>query len=101
MPFREAIRLALRVIWSQKMKSSFSVIGVFIGVTFLIAVVSILQGMNAYSADPELLESNDAAAIQRETRLEKGSAYGQIDAGAAAGADDWTTYRGNAFRVTK
>ncbi len=51
MPFREAIRLALQVIWSQKMKSSFSVIGVFIGVTFLIAVVSIVQGMNAYMTD--------------------------------------------------
>ena len=51
MPFREAIRLALQVIWGQKMKSSFSVIGVFIGVTFLIAVVSIVEGMNAYMTD--------------------------------------------------
>ena len=51
MPFREAIRLALGVIWTQKMKSGFSVIGVFIGVTFLIAVVSIVQGMNAYMTD--------------------------------------------------
>ncbi len=51
MPFREAIRLALQVIWAQKMKSSFSVIGVFIGVTFLIAVVSIVEGMNAYMTD--------------------------------------------------
>ncbi len=51
MPFGEAIRLALRVIWSQKMKSSFSVIGVFVGVTFLIAVVSIIEGMNRYMTD--------------------------------------------------
>ena len=51
MPFREAIRLALRVIWTQKMKSAFSVIGVFIGVTFLIAVVSIVEGMNSYMTD--------------------------------------------------
>ena len=51
MPFREAIRLALQVIWTQKMKSTFSVIGVFIGVTFLIAVVSIIQGMNGYMTD--------------------------------------------------
>ncbi len=48
MPFREAIRLALQVIWSSKMKSSFSVIGVFIGVSFLIAVVTIVEGMNTY-----------------------------------------------------
>ncbi len=51
MPFREAIRLALRVIWTQKMKSGFSVIGVFIGVTFLIAVVSIVEGMNSYMTE--------------------------------------------------
>ena len=51
MPFREAVRLALQVIWNQKMKSTFSVIGVFIGVTFLIGVVSIIQGMNGYMTD--------------------------------------------------
>ena len=51
MPFREAIRLALQVIWNSKMKSAFAVIGVFIGVTFLIAVVSIVEGMNTYMTD--------------------------------------------------
>jgi putative ABC transport system permease protein len=51
MGFREAVRLALQVIWAQKMKSSFSIIGVFIGVTFLIAVVSIVEGMNSYMTD--------------------------------------------------
>lgn len=51
MPLREAFRLAFRVIWAQKMKSSFSVIGVFIGVTFLIAVVTIVEGMNAYMTE--------------------------------------------------
>ena len=44
----EAIRMALRSIWAQKLKSFFSLIGVLIGVTFLIAVVSIVQGMNVY-----------------------------------------------------
>ena len=43
--------MALRVIWTQKMKSAFSVVGVFIGVTFLIAVVSIVEGMNSYMTD--------------------------------------------------
>jgi putative ABC transport system permease protein len=50
-PFFEAIRLALRMIWAQKLKSSFSVIGVFIGVMFLIAVVTIVDGMNEYMTD--------------------------------------------------
>jgi putative ABC transport system permease protein len=51
MPLVEAIRLALRTIRAQKLKSFFSLIGVLIGVTFLIAVVSIVQGMNRYMVD--------------------------------------------------
>ncbi len=51
MPFFEAIRMALATLWSQKLKSFFSLIGVLIGVTFLIAVVSIVQGMNVYMED--------------------------------------------------
>src|SRR2546429_8231604 len=51
MPVCEAVRLALRTIWAQKLKSAFSIIGVFIGVMFLIAVVSVVQGMNRYMTD--------------------------------------------------
>ncbi|HUQ45523.1 MAG TPA: ABC transporter permease [Gemmatimonadaceae bacterium] len=51
MPFIEAIRLALQQIWVQKLKSFFTLLGVMIGVTFLIAVVSIVGGMNSYMAD--------------------------------------------------
>jgi putative ABC transport system permease protein len=51
MPLREAFRLALQVIWAQKMKSFFAVIGVFIGVMFLIAVFTVLEGMNRYMTD--------------------------------------------------
>lgn len=51
MPFVEAIKLALSSIRSQKLKSFFSLVGVLIGVTFLIAVVSIVQGMNVYMTD--------------------------------------------------
>jgi putative ABC transport system permease protein len=50
-PILEAFRLALQTIWTNKMKTAFSVIGVFIGVTFLIAVVSIVEGMNSYMTD--------------------------------------------------
>ncbi len=45
---REAIRLALAQIRAQKLKSFFSVVGVIIGVMFLIAVISIVEGMNRY-----------------------------------------------------
>jgi putative ABC transport system permease protein len=51
MPFLEAIRLALQQIWVQKLKSFFTLLGVMIGVTFLIAVVSIVGGMSRYMTD--------------------------------------------------
>ena len=44
----DAVRLALHTLRAQKLKSAFSVVGVFVGVMFLIAVVSIVQGMNRY-----------------------------------------------------
>jgi putative ABC transport system permease protein len=47
----EAVRMALRTIRVQKLKSFFSLVGVLIGVTFLIAVVSIVQGMNRYMVE--------------------------------------------------
>ncbi|MEO8561177.1 MAG: ABC transporter permease, partial [bacterium] len=48
MPFYEAVRLALQQIRVQKLKSFFTLLGVMIGVMFLIAVVSIVTGMSKY-----------------------------------------------------
>jgi putative ABC transport system permease protein len=51
MPFLQAVLLAFETIRVQKLKSFFTVIGVTIGVTFLIAVVSIVGGMSRYMQD--------------------------------------------------
>ena len=48
MPYLEAIRLALGQLRVQKLKSFFTLVGVTISVMFLIAVVSIVQGMSKY-----------------------------------------------------
>ena len=48
MPFIDAVRLALAQIRVQKLKSFFTLLGVTIGVMFLIAVVSIVEGMGNY-----------------------------------------------------
>ncbi len=48
MAFVEAIRLALETIRVQKLKSFFTLLGVMIGVMFLVAVISIVQGMGDY-----------------------------------------------------
>ena len=44
----DGIRLALGQIWAQKLKSFFALIGVFIGSMFLVAVVSVIEGINNY-----------------------------------------------------
>ena len=48
MRFWEGIRLALTQVWTHKLKSFFSLVGVIIGITFLIAVITIVEGMNRY-----------------------------------------------------
>lgn len=48
MPFREAFRLALQSILGSKLRSFFTLLGIIVSVGFLVAVVAIIQGMNAY-----------------------------------------------------
>ena len=48
MPFFDAVRLALAQIRVQKLKSFFTLLGVTIGAMFLIAVVSIVEGIGRY-----------------------------------------------------
>jgi putative ABC transport system permease protein len=45
---RDGFRLAIAQIRAQKLKSFFAVLGVIIGVMFLITVVSVVEGMNRY-----------------------------------------------------
>lgn len=51
MSFLQAVFIAFDTIRVQKLKSFFTVLGVTIGVTFLIAVVSIVSGMGRYMKD--------------------------------------------------
>src|SRR5947208_14914800 len=51
MPVFEAFRLALQTIRAQKLKSGFSLLGVFIGVASLIAAWSIVNGVNRYMTE--------------------------------------------------
>jgi len=51
MPLLEAVRLALAQLRVQKLKSFFTLLGVMVGVMFLIAVVSIVEGMGRYMED--------------------------------------------------
>src|SRR6266852_6159380 len=51
MPVFEAVRLALQMIRAQKLKSGFSLLGVFIGVASLIGAWSIVNGVNRYMTE--------------------------------------------------
>jgi putative ABC transport system permease protein len=48
MPLIEALRLALQTIAASKLRSFFTLLGIIVSVGFLVAVVAIIQGMNAY-----------------------------------------------------
>jgi putative ABC transport system permease protein len=48
MPFAEALRLALQAIWGAKLRSFFTLLGIIVSVGFLVVVVAVIQGMNAY-----------------------------------------------------
>jgi len=47
-PLFEAARLALQTVWSHKLRSFFTLLGIIVSVAFLVAVVAVIQGMNAY-----------------------------------------------------
>ncbi len=49
--FLEAAGIALSAIWSNKLRSFLTVLGNIVAVTSIIAVVSLIQGMNAYVTD--------------------------------------------------
>ena len=51
MQFSEAIRLAVEAIRTAKLRSFFTLLGIIVSVAFLVTVVAIIQGLNAYVKD--------------------------------------------------
>jgi putative ABC transport system permease protein len=49
--FLESATIALQAIWANKLRSFLTVLGNIVAVTSIIAVVSLIQGMNAYVTD--------------------------------------------------
>src|SRR5262245_2980776 len=48
MDFRETIKLAFDAIWSHKLRSALTLLGMIVGVTAVVIVVSLIQGFNRY-----------------------------------------------------
>jgi putative ABC transport system permease protein len=51
MPVFEGLRLAIQTIAAHKLRSFFTLLGIIVSVAFLVAVVAVIQGMNAYVRD--------------------------------------------------
>ncbi|MBA3340504.1 MAG: ABC transporter permease [Gemmatimonadaceae bacterium] len=51
MKFADVIFTALQQLRENKLRSFFTLLGIIVSVTFLVAVVAIIQGMNAYVSD--------------------------------------------------
>ena len=64
--FYEAALIALSSIWANKLRSFLTVLGNIVAVTSIIAVVSLIQGMNAYVSDAIISDVGaDNFTIQR------------------------------------
>ena len=64
--FFEAALIALSSIWANKLRSFLTVLGNIVAVTSIIAVVSLIQGMNAYVSDAIISDVGaDNFTIQR------------------------------------
>ena len=66
--FYEAARLALQAIWANKLRSLLTVLGNIVAVTSIIAVVSLVQGLNASVKDAiQSQVGADTFSVTRET----------------------------------
>ena len=64
--FFEAAGIALNAIWANKLRSFLTVLGNIVAVTSIIAVVSLIQGMNAYVTNAILSDVGaDTFQVQR------------------------------------
>jgi putative ABC transport system permease protein len=78
----DAIRIALAAIWANKLRSVMMVLGNIVAVTSIIAVVSLVQGMNGYVA--EAITSEVGIGTFRVERF-----------GLITNRDEWERARGN------
>ena len=84
MYIREGVALALGQIRAQKLKSFFAVVGVIIGVMFLITVVSVVEGLNKYMEEDfaKMIFGLNTLTVAREPEIEFSS-----------NPDTWRDYR--------
>ncbi len=65
MNFLETLKLALAAIWGHKLRSFLTLLGMIIGVTAFMVVLSILQGFNSYVDEKIAGVGSNAFSVQR------------------------------------
>ncbi len=65
MPFSEAVRLAVASLRANKLRSFLTVLGILIGVSSVIAVVAIINGLDRYIADRVLELGTKSFSVQK------------------------------------
>jgi putative ABC transport system permease protein len=66
MNFGESIRIALASLWANKLRSILTLLGVVIGVAAVIAVVTFINGLNAYVAEKVITLGADVVSIAKQ-----------------------------------
>src|SRR5262245_8566169 len=65
MPFAEAARIALASLRANKLRSFLTVLGILIGVSSVIAIVAITQGLDRYMAEKVLELGSGTFSVQK------------------------------------
>ena len=65
MPFSEAVRIAFTSLRANALRSFLTVLGILIGVSSVIAVVAIIDGLDRYVADKVLEPAPRASRSRR------------------------------------
>jgi putative ABC transport system permease protein len=65
MKFNEAIKLALQSLWSNKLRSILTLLGVVMGVASVIMVITLVNGANTYVATKIITNGADVFTVQQ------------------------------------
>ena len=65
----ESIRVAFMALWANRMRSFFTILCVIVSIMAIIAVVSIIDGMNTYVQDEIVSEGTDVFTLERVNQL--------------------------------
>ena len=69
MELKEALKLALQSLWANKMRTVLTLIGVVIGVASVIAVVTLVNGANAFVDQKLTKQGSDVFTVSKQPRV--------------------------------